>query len=606
MFDHQFGPLVDKNGNNVPFAPLLRTREVLPYGMLRASWTLYQPHALVWDYSFWNGRINFGKECKLSASKVPNLSWELIVSPPFLRPWYKFLQVCESRSAKGRDMDAVVSPLLPVFHCQNYQTPFRILSEEEVAALSGLHEFWTRTSPEDAEHFPEHVVRNFCGNCFHPALISSALGKDETLRRWAASTEEGPTEAKTKLKKEAFHIDRTLPPFQAIEPGETVRGSSHSAIDAHSVLPPTIVGYRKVRVTKTERHIQHCVDAALHKLEERQCAALRSAGMERIFDGLRAACCIPFHFNDFATCIIGEEPSKLRLFAMRSPLQCPSLQAIGLLRTAFCEWEAHPCLCTVFSTLLAGAACNCDSSWPLGHVILLPGGGPNSVCYIGAAAPKLLLLVNVVRPQAPEVYVVEAIAYRRTIQLGRLPIVCQKSWPSKQLGPDSEFNIEYRDGQGVLNVGAYHCQQEGCLSCFLADCLQLAYCPWHPPTPCADVPNSQKVLHLFCAKNSGDSTVDLVGQLCDSPSAGAIHVFHVCTAEQIHQLGARLQPVQNKVSIFMSTLSEATVSDEHLDFLESPFQDVALPREIYRHLLVKAGGPASALDVWLRCRSQDR
>ena len=253
---------------------------------------------------------------------------------------------------------------------------------------------------------------------------------------------------------------------------------------------------------------------------------------------------------------------------------------------------------------VAGTACKHDSSWPLGHVLLLPGSGPKSVCYIGAAAPKLLLIVNAARPQAPEVYVVEAIAYRRTIQLGRLPIACQKSWPSKQLRPDTEFNIEYRDGQGVLNVGAYHCQQEGCLSCFLTESLQLAYCPWHPSTSRADAPSSQGVFHLFYTKNPGDSTVDLIGQLVDSPSTGAIHLFHVCTAEQIHQLGARLQPVQNKISIFTSSLAEAPVSDVHLEFLELPFQDVALPREIYRHLFVKAGGLAFALDVWLRCRSQ--
>ena len=105
-------------------------------------------------------------------------------------------------------------------------------------------------------------------------------------------------EAKTRFKKEKFNIDRTLPPFQSIEPHDTARSSSRAVSEKHSVLPPIMVGYRKVRVTKTERHIQHCVDAALHKLDEHQCAVLRSVGMERIFDGLRATCFIPFHFND--------------------------------------------------------------------------------------------------------------------------------------------------------------------------------------------------------------------------------------------------------------------------------------------------------------------
>ena len=69
VFDHNYGPLVDQSGNNVPFAPLLRTRESLPFGILRASWTLYQPHALAWDYAYWNGRVSFAKACKLGWCK---------------------------------------------------------------------------------------------------------------------------------------------------------------------------------------------------------------------------------------------------------------------------------------------------------------------------------------------------------------------------------------------------------------------------------------------------------------------------------------------------------------------------------------------------------
>ena len=268
VFGHDFGPLVDQCGNNVPFAPLLRTREVLPYGMLRSSWTLYQPHALVWNYAFWNGRTSFGKACQLGPSKIPNLKWEQIIPPPFLKAWIKFLQVCENRSIRGKDMDAIISPLLPLFHCQCYNIPFRVLTEE-VTALSGLHGVWTRISPEDAEALPEHLVRNYCGNCFHPALISSALGKNDTLRRWAATGESGPitlvadqseafkvfatlcdrveTEAKHKVKKEKLDIDRMLPPFQTIEPRDSEQRSSHVVSEKPDVLSPLMAGYRKVR-----------------------------------------------------------------------------------------------------------------------------------------------------------------------------------------------------------------------------------------------------------------------------------------------------------------------------------------------------------------------
>ena len=43
VFESEVGPLIDQAGKCIPFAPLLRTREVLPYGIIRASWTLYQP-----------------------------------------------------------------------------------------------------------------------------------------------------------------------------------------------------------------------------------------------------------------------------------------------------------------------------------------------------------------------------------------------------------------------------------------------------------------------------------------------------------------------------------------------------------------------------------
>ncbi len=531
VFGQDFGPLVDQNGNNVPFAPLLRTREALPYGMLRSSWTLYQPHALVWNYAYWNGRANFGSMPPWPYSKIPQLKWEQIIPPPFLKAWHKFLQVCENRSIRGKDMDAILSPLLPLFHCECYNLPFRVLKEEEVAALSGLHGFWTRISSEDAEALPEHLV----GNCFHPALISSALGKNDILRRWAAGGEGGPstfvadqsetfkvfatlcdrveTEAKRRGKKEKLDIDRTLPPFHTVELRDSHQRYSHVVSEKPEVLPPLMGGCKKVRVTKTERHIQQCIDAALHKLEENQCLALRTVGLERIFDGLRATSFIPFQFRDYAACIIGEDPTRLRQFASRFPHQCPSLQLVETLRFAFRHWEAHPTLCTLMSVLVAATHLKKDSVWPTGHVLLIPGQDTNQVCYIGADAPKLLLLVNAARPQAPDVYVVEAAAYQRTIQLGRLFIACQQSWPDTQLQPDVEYSVELRDGQGILNVGAYHCQQEGCLLCFLAGSLQIAFCPWHTPPVATGERGRLSVANFFCTKNLSTSTVDLVGQL---------------------------------------------------------------------------------------------
>ena len=112
--------------------------------------------------------------------------------------------------------------------------------------------------------------------------------------------------------------------------------------------------------------------------------------------------------------------------------------------------------------------------------------------------------------------------------------------------------------------------------------------------------------HFFCTKNLSTSTVDLVGQLVDGPCASAIQIFHVCTLEQIHQLGSQLQLAQHKVSLFHSSLSEAIMTEEHLKEFVVPFRRVELPHEIYRHLFIRAGGPASAFDVWLRERSRNQ
>ena len=86
------------------------------------------------------------------------------------------------------------------------------------------------------------------------------------------------------------------------------------------VLPPLLGCIPKVRVTKAERRVQLCIDAALHKLEENQCVALKEKGLGRLFDGLRAPRFISFHFVDYAESVIGEDLSRLRQFAGRFPL----------------------------------------------------------------------------------------------------------------------------------------------------------------------------------------------------------------------------------------------------------------------------------------------
>ena len=626
VFESEVGPLIDQAGKCTPFAPLLRTREVLPYGIIRASWTLYQPHALVWNYAFWNGRINFGKACRLGANKIPHLKWEQIVPPPFLKAWFRFLRLCENRNMQGKEIDEALAPLLPLFHCDNFCLPFRILKETEVAALSGLRNFWTRTSIEDAEALPEHLVRNYCGNSFHPDLISSALGNNIVLSDWVNGNGEGPhslvaeqseafqvfsslcdkveAEAKRTRRKEKLTIDRTLPPFQVVS-CVSQQQSAHEVSVQQQVLPPLLGGSPKVRVTKAERRVQQCIDAALHKLEENQCVALKEKGLGRLFDGLRAPRFISFHFADYAESVIGEDLSRLRQFACRFPQQSPSLQAIEELKRAFTLWERQPTLCTTMAVLIAGANLKKESSWPLGHVVLLPGQNAPQLCYIGEDTPKMLLLVNAARPQAPETFVVEATAFPGAMRFGELLVACQSAWPYSQVPADPEFHVELRDGQAILNIGGYHCQQEGCLTCFLTNCAQLPQCPWHAPQDTNEDRLPPSFSHFICTKDPSTSIVEFVGQLKEGPTDGIIQVFHVCTNEQFSDMSLYRHVTPSKVSLFHSSLSEANTTEDQFQQLVQPFQHVELPQETYRHLFVRAGGPASSLDVWLRERSRE-
>ena len=258
------------------------------------------------------------------------------------------------------------------------------------------------------------------------------------------------------------------------------------------------------------------------------------------------------------------------------------------------------------ATLIAGVNLKKGSSWPVGHVLLLPGQGAPQICYIGDEAPKLLFLVNAARPQAPEMYVVEATAFPSTMRFEGLFIACQRTWPYSVLQADAEYNVELRDGQGVLNIGGYHCQQEGCLTCFLANCTQLSVCPWHPPQDTSNGSLPLNVSHFICTKDSSTSIVELVGQSAEGPTDGVIQLFHVCTIEQCRDLGLYRQVAPRNVSLFHSSLSEAIMTEEHLKQFVSPFKHVELPHEIYRHLFIRAGGPASSFDVWLRGRSREQ
>ena len=176
FFDQSCGPLLDQKGHIIAFAPLLRTREVHKFGVCHSSWTLYQPHALVWDYNFWGGKEAFSSACRLVSGKIPGLCWDRLIPPPFLDNWKKFIHLLQRKGAHAKDFDPLIGPLLPMFNCNTYKLPMRLLQETEIMNLSGLGDFWTHTSIQDSEKLPEALIRDMCGNSL-PSVYCQCVGK---------------------------------------------------------------------------------------------------------------------------------------------------------------------------------------------------------------------------------------------------------------------------------------------------------------------------------------------------------------------------------------------------------------------------------------------
>ena len=203
-FIDEWGPLVTLNGENLPLAPLLRTRGLSNNGVLKLSWTGYQPSALLWDYSFFGGRKSFMLLTQMAEGvRVPDLPWASFIPAHFLSIWKRFLSTLQTDRATTSKKDELIEQLVPIFHNPNIVLPMRILTVREVRKLAGLENILT-TERHGPSLLTDKVIRDFCGNSFHPSLISAALGTDDQLQRWV----EGSNDA------QPYHKD--LPSIQEV------------------------------------------------------------------------------------------------------------------------------------------------------------------------------------------------------------------------------------------------------------------------------------------------------------------------------------------------------------------------------------------------------
>ena len=363
----------------------------------------------------------------VGTKNIPRCQWESMIPPPFLEQWKAFLGLLSCHNFQGSDVDAIVLPLIPMFHTEAYNLPFRILREQEVIQLSGLQDFWNNVSLSDVELVPETLLRNVCGNCFHPDLIGSALGSNAVLKSWVKGELEGPSKLVMnqaeayavfsnlceQIEKEAtqrqckkLQLDKTLPPYEvlqdtckaasevknkdiknngSVKPGQPglglhQRSFSEGAVSEKNVLPqvsqihPSVVLLpKKVKVTKETRFAQHCAAAASQLLTPQQMRALKNAGMQRVF-ALRAPVHANFQFKDYIAKLLGADPGRLQKMSSNPEAQCPDLAVVEELHNSFKLWEQKPGVCSLMAVCIAAAACKAGTSWPLGHLLLLPNG----------------------------------------------------------------------------------------------------------------------------------------------------------------------------------------------------------------------------------------
>ena len=619
FFDQGCGPLLDHNGQVIAFAPLLRTREVHKFGICHSSWTLYQPHALVWDYEFWGGKTAFSSACRLVSGKIPCLCWDRLIPPPFLDDWKKFIHLLQKKGSHAKDFDPLIGPLLPIFNCDTYKLPMRLLQETEIMNLSGLGDFWTHTNLQDAEKMPEALIRNMCGNCFHPALIASALGNNETIRQWVDNTKHesyalvaGQHQAlatytelcgliqkeidKDKKNKKKPEVVQDLPTYPVVEKSGPVK-------EIPKVAPATICGLRMPEITKIDQRKEHCIEAAILELDQKTCMLFDKYGIGCYFDALRACVRTPFSFADYCRVTIGDAFAKysVPVFCAQLPNK-PVARHLQRLQEAFVEWDRGPVMSSLLALLLDATILKNSSSWAVGHLVLIRKDEEPYLFYVGSAHPKMLLLIDCSQFSHASIVILGASAYPDPLSVGCVPIAMQSFHEVEALSFSEQLVVEHDRGSWYLHCGRYVTQQGGCIPCFLCKAGVFDFCPWHltedPDNRCS----GYQVLHLVGKKHTGNE-VNVLGYIDEFPLQCQLLMFHVFSEEEQSCIQQRICPLEVPFLLPLHGNGGSNLCASDCSVLLSPFQRRNLPNCLSQHFLIRAAGPRSLLNTWLQPRS---
>ena len=468
-YSEDSGPLLTISGKTIAFAPLFRTRKTLSYGICHSSWTLYQPQALVWDYSFWGGKDAFRHYCGIHTGHRPSLPWENLVPLPFLDDWKTFIEALQRGSCTSANFDKIIPPLLPMFECNTFRLPFRILTAKEVLRLSGLENHWTMVDIEDANRLPDSLIRDMCGNSFHPSLISSALGSDDVLKRWIQGEEGGSTTVVAdqsrvhalyselaqliKQKGLELHKDVDIPVVEELPRYPSVEGVS-GQIPLPSIAQPVLPVKLSIELSKDDQRTEFGIDATVAHVNEDACMTLERASLSLYCDAFRAP--VTFGFDaDTLLRLLWSESQLSRsqsVFREHCP-QCPVSTDIANIRLSIENWFQLGSHSLFFLSLLQSVAATAKSKWPVGYILLVGTGRRHNVFYLGNPNPKLLILTDCRIPQKPLLTLMGATAYSEPLSIGCAPTILPTASLLERHNGNDFLYVECASGQWFLHCG---------------------------------------------------------------------------------------------------------------------------------------------------------
>ena len=609
------GPLLSISGKTVAFAPLLRTRKTMNYGICHSSWTLYQPHALVWDYSFWGGKEAFRHHCNIQTGNRPALSWERFVPPPFLDDWRTFIEALQRGGCTSANFDKIILPLLPMFECSTYKLPFRILTAKEVLRLSGLENHWTMIDVEDANRLPDHLIRDMCGDSFHPALISSAFGNDAVLKRWIQGEEEGPSTLVAdqnqahaiyaelaqliQQKGRQLHKNTDIPVVEELPSYPSVE-KAKGQVSLPDIAQPVLQGRLDVELTKTDQRTESGIDATVAHINEDACLTFERASLAVYFDAFRAPVTVGFGADALLRILWGDSQLQKAQPSFRDNCpQCPVTADIDQIRLTIANWFLRGSHGLFFLSLLQSIAATVNTKWPVGYILLFCSGRSSQVFYIGNPNPKLLILIDYRQPRKPLLTLLGATAYSEALSIGCAPMILPSTRICDHHNHEDFLYVESAGGRWSLHCGPYQCTSSSCLCCLLSTLGEIRECPWHGTM-------TQNIQHYTVAHligvDGGNGKANVIGYIGSLPLHTHLILIHIIPEAKLVECSTRMGYLGASFFIHYHLPCGADTLNP-LESLSSPFGYAQLPSWLFQHFLVRTAGPKELLDTWLLPRS---